>query len=316
MRFSLVAVVVLLPFLPGAGAVETKSRSVMSERHKTLLEQNCQNCHGAEKQKGKFRVDDLSFDITNIETAERWQKVLNQMNSGEMPPEEEKQPTAAAKTDFLDELANVMVSARKSLADQKGAITMRRLNRREYKNTLRELLGVEINVSALPSDRLLMAGVAYIPQHRSVFPRLTIEENLQMGGYLVRDKALLAQRIDRVLNLFPILKTRAGQLAGMMSGGEQRMLEIARTLLQEPQLIMLDEPSIGLSPKMVDAVFDNVRLLREQGKAILMVEQNVRKALSISDRGGVMELGSLRMQDQAARLIGDERVARLYLGRR
>jgi ABC-type branched-subunit amino acid transport system ATPase component len=181
--------------------------------------------------------------------------------------------------------------------------------------TGRIVLG-ERDVSALPSDRLLMAGVAYIPQHRSVFPRLTIEENLQMGGYLVRDKALLAQRIDRVLNLFPILKTRAGQLAGMMSGGEQRMLEIARTLLQEPQLIMLDEPSIGLSPKMVDAVFDNVRLLREQGKAILMVEQNVRKALSISDRGGVMELGSLRMQDQAARLIGDERVARLYLGKR
>ncbi|MEI7784726.1 MAG: ABC transporter ATP-binding protein, partial [Betaproteobacteria bacterium] len=138
--------------------------------------------------------------------------------------------------------------------------------------TGRIVLG-ERDVSALPSDRLLMAGVAYIPQHRSVFPRLTIEENLQMGGYLVRDKALLAQRIDRVLKLFPILKTRAGQLAGMMSGGEQRMLEIARTLLQEPQLIMLDEPSIGLSPKMVDAVFDNVRLLREQGKAILMVEQ-------------------------------------------
>jgi ABC-type branched-subunit amino acid transport system ATPase component len=172
------------------------------------------------------------------------------------------------------------------------------------------------DVTVLPSDRLLVAGVAYIPQHRSVFPRLTIEENLQMGGYLVRDKALLAERIAKVLDLFPILKTRAGQLAGMMSGGEQRMLEIARTLLQDPQLIMLDEPSIGLSPKMVDAVFDNVRLLREQGKAILMVEQNVRKALSISDRGGVMELGTLRIQDQAARLIGDERVARLYLGQR
>ena len=178
----------------------------------------------------------------------------------------------------------------------------------------RVVLG-ERDVSMLPSDRLLMAGVAYVPQHRSVFPRLSIEENLQMGGYLVRDKALLAERIERVLGLFPILRTRAGQLAGMLSGGEQRMLEIARTLLQEPQLIMLDEPSIGLSPKMVDAVFANVRLLREQGKAILMVEQNVRKALSISDRGGVMELGSLRMQDEAARLIGDERVARLYLGR-
>lgn len=172
------------------------------------------------------------------------------------------------------------------------------------------------DVSALASDRLLLAGMAYIPQHRSVFPRLTIEENLRMGGYLVRDKAVLAERTHKVLELFPILKQRAGQLAGMMSGGEQRMLEIARTLLQDPQLIMLDEPSIGLAPKMVDAVFDNVRLLRAQGKAILMVEQNVKKALSISDRGGVMELGTLQIQDQAANLIGDERVARLYLGKR
>jgi branched-chain amino acid transport system ATP-binding protein len=121
------------------------------------------------------------------------------------------------------------------------------------------------DVWALPSDRLLLAGIAYIPQHRSVFPRLTIEENLQMGGYLVRDKAVLADRIARVLDLFPILKARAGQYAGLMSGGEQRMLEIARTLLQDPKLIMLDEPSIGLAPKMVDAVFDNVRLLRAQG---------------------------------------------------
>jgi branched-chain amino acid transport system ATP-binding protein len=174
----------------------------------------------------------------------------------------------------------------------------------------------ERDLSREASDRLLLAGIAYIPQHRSVFPRLTIEENLRMGGYLVRDKAVLAERTAKVLELFPILKKRAGQLAGMMSGGEQRMLEIARTLLQEPKLIMLDEPSIGLAPKMVDAVFDNVRLLREQGKAILMVEQNVKKALSVSDRGGVMELGSLHIQDQASRLIGDERVARLYLGKR
>jgi branched-chain amino acid transport system ATP-binding protein len=174
----------------------------------------------------------------------------------------------------------------------------------------------ERDVTREASDRLLLAGIAYIPQHRSVFPRLTIEENLRMGGYLVRDKAVLAERTAKVLDLFPVLKQRTGQLAGMMSGGEQRMLEIARTLLQDPKLIMLDEPSIGLAPKMVDAVFDNVRLLREQGKAILMVEQNVKKALSVSDRGGVMELGSLHIQDEASRLIGDERVARLYLGKR
>ena len=158
--------------------------------------------------------------------------------------------------------------------------------------------------------------MAYVPQHRSVFPRLTIEENLQMGGYLVRDRQLLAQRIDKVLELFPILKMRAGQMAGTMSGGEQRMLEIARTLLQDPQLIMLDEPSIGLAPKLVDAVFDNVQLLRSQGKAILMVEQNVKKALSVSDHGCVMELGNICLRDAASSLIGNEEVARLYLGRR
>jgi branched-chain amino acid transport system ATP-binding protein len=119
-----------------------------------------------------------------------------------------------------------------------------------------------------------------------------------------------------VLGLFPILKTRAGQLAGSMSGGEQRMLEIARTLLQDPQLIMLDEPSIGLAPKMVDAVFDNVQLLRSQGKAVLMVEQNVKKALSISDRGCVMELGTIHLQSEASQLIGNDEVARMYLGKR
>lgn len=177
-----------------------------------------------------------------------------------------------------------------------------------------QLLGQD--VTHLASDRLLGAGMAYVPQHRSVFPRLTIEENLQMGGYLVRDRQLLAQRIDKVLELFPILKMRAGQMAGSMSGGEQRMLEIARTLLQDPQLIMLDEPSIGLAPKLVDAVFDNVQLLRSQGKAILMVEQNVKKALSVSDHGCVMELGNICLRDAASSLIGNEEVARLYLGRR
>ena len=177
-----------------------------------------------------------------------------------------------------------------------------------------ELLGRD--VTRLAPDRLLSAGIAYIPQHRSVFSRLTIEENLQMGGYLVRDAAVLRARIQKVLDLFPVLQARLGQLAGSMSGGEQRMLEIARTLLQDPKLVMLDEPSIGLAPKMVDTVFHNVQLLRAQGKAVLMVEQNVKKALGISDRGCVMELGSMRIQDQAARLINDERVARLYLGKR
>jgi branched-chain amino acid transport system ATP-binding protein len=172
------------------------------------------------------------------------------------------------------------------------------------------------DVSALPSEHLLAAGLAYVPQHRSVFPRLTVEENLWMGGYSLRDKTLLRERTEHVLALFPILRERASQLAGALSGGEQRMLEIARTLLLDPAVVMLDEPSIGLAPRMVDTVFENVQILRAQGKAILMVEQNVRKALSVSDRGCVMEQGTVRIRDQAANLIGDERVARLYLGQR
>ena len=136
----------------GVHGADEPPRVMMNERHKTLLHDSCIKCHGAEKQKGKFRVDDLPFTLATVESAERWQKVLNQMNSGDMPPEDEKQPSTKDKADFLDELANVMVAARRSLGDQHGVITMRRLNRREYKNTLRELLGVNIDVTELPPD--------------------------------------------------------------------------------------------------------------------------------------------------------------------
>jgi branched-chain amino acid transport system ATP-binding protein len=137
-----------------------------------------------------------------------------------------------------------------------------------------------------------------------------------MGGYLLADKALLAARIAGVRRLFPVLAERGAQVAGTLSGGEQRMLEIARALLMDPKVVMLDEPSIGLAPRMVDAVFATVRLLREQGKSVLMVEQNVRKALATSDRAYVMELGEIRLEEAAPKLIGDPRLASLYMGRR
>ena len=152
MRSTILTLAVLLLAPLAAFSEEGAPHASMSTKHKALLQDYCAKCHGAKKQNGKFRVDELSFDIKSIETAEKWQKILNQMNSGEMPPEDEKQPPNAAKADFLDDLSNVMVAARRSLGDQHGVITMRRLNRREYKNTLRELLGVEINVSELPSD--------------------------------------------------------------------------------------------------------------------------------------------------------------------
>jgi hypothetical protein len=144
----------LLLFAPASlHAAGIKSVNVMHERHRTLLKENCEACHGSEKQKGKFRVDDLSFAVNDPQTAERWQKILDAINSGEMPPpEEKKQPGKQEKADFLDDLAQVMVAARRSLSDQHGNIAMRRLNQREYKNTLRVLLGADVDVSELPSD--------------------------------------------------------------------------------------------------------------------------------------------------------------------
>lgn len=153
-RFVLLSVAALLAGMVDGRAAEgpQASQAAMPEKHRALFKDNCVSCHNADKQKGHFRVDDLPFAVTTVEAAEKWQKVLNAMNSGDMPPEDEKQPSGTAKADFLDDLAHVMVAARRQLGDQNGVITMRRLNRREYRNTLRELLGVEINVSELPAD--------------------------------------------------------------------------------------------------------------------------------------------------------------------
>ncbi len=170
------------------------------------------------------------------------------------------------------------------------------------------------DVTGLPPRRLLAAGLAYVPQEHSVFPKLSVAENLRMGAYLIDDAGLYRERVERVLALFPALRERMGQLAGLLSGGEQRMLEIARTLLMDPQVIMLDEPSIGLAPKMVDAVFATVGTLKAAGKSVLIVEQNVRKALLASDRGYALELGRIVLEDRAASLIDDDRVAKLYMG--
>ncbi|MFM7749634.1 MAG: DUF1587 domain-containing protein, partial [Opitutaceae bacterium] len=144
-----------LPLLAGAAPATRAAEAppgTMDERHRAFLANHCQGCHGPEKQKGKFRVDDLALAIADLPTAERWQKILGALNAGEMPPEEEKPPAPEAKANFLDDLSNALVAARRRLADQNGVIALRRLNRREYANTLRDLLGVDADVSALPSD--------------------------------------------------------------------------------------------------------------------------------------------------------------------
>ena len=172
------------------------------------------------------------------------------------------------------------------------------------------------SIAGLSPQGILAAGIAYVPQARSLFPRLTIAENLRMGGYLLKDRTLLNRRIAEVEELFPVLAERGDQMAGQMSGGEQRMIEIARALLLDPAVIMLDEPSIGLAPKMVDTVLKTAEVLRDHGKSVLMVEQNVKKALLASDRACVLDLGRIKLTDRAANLLDDPRVASLYMGRR
>jgi branched-chain amino acid transport system ATP-binding protein len=173
-----------------------------------------------------------------------------------------------------------------------------------------------VPATALSTQELLLAGLAYVPQDRSLFPKLTVAENLRLGGFLLHDRGLLERRLDALQQLFPILAERSRDYAASLSGGEQRMLEIARTLVMEPKVIMLDEPSIGLAPRMVELVFATARTLAERGAAVLMVEQNVKKALQAADRGYVLELGRVQIADRAAALIDDARVGGLYMGRR
>jgi branched-chain amino acid transport system ATP-binding protein len=161
---------------------------------------------------------------------------------------------------------------------------------------------------------LLEAGLAYVPQDRSTFPKLTVAENLRMGGFALPDEAVLGARLESVFALFPALRARRHEHAGQLSGGEQRMLEIARTLLVAPKAIMLDEPSIGLAPKMVASVFAAIRTLARSGCAILLVEQNVKQALLTADRALVMEMGRVVLEDEAAALRADDRLGRLYMG--
>jgi len=169
-------------------------------------------------------------------------------------------------------------------------------------------------IFSMRPHELLRIGLAYIPQQHTVFPGLSIAENLLMGGYLIENRTVLASRIAAVQAMFPVLSERSNQYAASLSGGEQRMLEIARTLVMDPKVIILDEPSIGLAPRVVDQVFRVVRGLANNGKAILMVEQNVKKALEAADRAFLLELGRIRLQDRAQALISNERVARLYMG--
>ena len=161
---------------------------------------------------------------------------------------------------------------------------------------------------------LVRDGLAMVPEGRGVFARMTIIENLQMGAYIRNDKAEIAADMEKMFTIFPRLRERKDQLAGTMSGGEQQMLAMGRALMSRPKVLLLDEPSMGLSPIMVDKIFEVVRDVSAQGVTILLVEQNASRALGIADRGYVMESGIVTMNGDAKDLLNDPRVRAAYLG--
>ena len=163
-------------------------------------------------------------------------------------------------------------------------------------------------------DRILALGLGYVPQGRVVFTQMTVRENLEMGAYLERDKAKVQAAMEWVFALFPRLAERLKQQAGSMSGGEQQMLAMGRALMTRPKMLMLDEPSLGLSPRLVDEVFDKTVEMARAGLTVMLVEQNAARALEISDRGYVLELGRNRFEGRGPDLLANPDVRRLYLG--
>jgi branched-chain amino acid transport system ATP-binding protein len=162
--------------------------------------------------------------------------------------------------------------------------------------------------------QLLDIGVGYIPQGRNIFPELSVRHNLELGGVALSDQARLPNRLDEILQRFPMLTEKADAQASTLSGGQQKMLEVARGLLLDPKLILIDEPSIGLSPLMVQEVFTILKSLRDNGVTILLIEQNAKQALQISDYGLVLEQGQARIEDTAPKILADPRIAQLFLG--
>jgi branched-chain amino acid transport system ATP-binding protein len=169
-------------------------------------------------------------------------------------------------------------------------------------------------VHALPAHERVPLGLSLVPEGRRLFPKLTVRRNLELGAFTRSDKAGIAADVDRMFELFPILNERSTQLAGTMSGGEQQMLAIARGLMARPKLLMLDEPSWGIAPKFVTKVLDVIQRVNETGVAILLVEQNLTKALAIANHGYVIQTGRVVMEGPARDLLHDEAVKKAYLG--
>jgi len=174
----------------------------------------------------------------------------------------------------------------------------------------------EINLSGMETYKIMKTGLCFIPQDRSLFGTLTVSENLTMAGYTLGDKQELKIRTEEVLETFPRLKERLSQYAGTMSGGEQQQLIFARAIILKPRVILIDEPSLGLAPAIVEQAFHHIENIAAQGVSILLVEQNARRGLSSSNYGTVMDLGEIVFEKEANEVLNDERIQELYLGKR
>jgi branched-chain amino acid transport system ATP-binding protein len=170
-------------------------------------------------------------------------------------------------------------------------------------------------IDGLRPDQILRKGICFVPQERALFPRMSVRENLRMGGYVIDDKKVLEARIEEVLEQFPILRERAQQRAGTMSGGQQQMLAMARTLIVKPKIVMLDEPSLGLAPKIVQQMFEIMHMLKDRGMTVILVEQNAIMGLNNSTWGAVLDLGKTLFEGPAKEVLADPRIKELYLGK-
>ena len=170
------------------------------------------------------------------------------------------------------------------------------------------------DVTSLPPHKLVPQGMVQIPERRRIFSQLTVYENLILGGYTRSDKKERAETLETIYDKFPILKERSGQVAGTLSGGEQQMLAMSRALMAHPQILLMDEPSMGLSPLYVNTIFEMIEKVNKEGTTILLVEQNAKKALSIADRAYVLEVGKITKTGTGLELLNDDEVRRAYLG--
>ncbi len=172
----------------------------------------------------------------------------------------------------------------------------------------------DTNITHTPPEKIVQAGISHVPEGRKIFAPLTVRENLEMGAYLVNDKAEVQRMMERVFRSFPRLKERINQLGGTLSGGEQQMLATGRGIMNKPSLVLLDEPSMGLSPIMVEEIFRIIKEINESGTSILLVEQNAQMALSIAHRAYVLETGNITMSGTAQEIADNPRVKEAYLG--